>query len=101
MICLNEPSDCILLIILGLNMSSSCPGCLVTASVEETIKIWDIQNEKPSFIEEHNPKLGRILSLSNCPDEPFVFCIGGDNQENNLKVFDIRNASSNGKYYMY
>ncbi|XP_042886127.1 periodic tryptophan protein 1 homolog [Penaeus japonicus] len=76
----------------ALSMSPTCPGCLVTASMDETIKVWDVASGKPAMVEEHKINLGVIHCLSACPDWPFVFCMGGDNKENNFKVWDIRNS---------
>ncbi|KAG7165153.1 Periodic tryptophan protein 1-like, partial [Homarus americanus] len=69
-----------------------CPGCLVTVSYDGSVKLWDIADGKPSFIEEHCPTLGHLQCLASCPDTPFVFCMGGDNKENNFKVWDIRES---------
>lgn len=78
----------------GIQMSPQCPGCLVSASSDGSIKIWDIASGKPSFIEESNPSLGTIQCLASCPDAPFVFCFGGDNKQNNFKVWDLRESSN-------
>ncbi|XP_042229193.1 periodic tryptophan protein 1 homolog [Homarus americanus] len=76
----------------GIRMSPQCPGCLVTVSYDGSVKLWDIADGKPSFIEEHCPTLGHLQCLASCPDTPFVFCMGGDNKENNFKVWDIRES---------
>ncbi|XP_068217673.1 periodic tryptophan protein 1 homolog [Palaemon carinicauda] len=76
----------------GLQTSSQCPGCLVTVSADNTVKVWDILGEEPKLIKESNPKLGVLHCLSPCPDLPFVFCMGGDNRDNNFKVWDIRQS---------
>ena len=48
----------------------------------------------PSFIAEHDFKLGGYSVASACPDAPFAFCLGGDNHEDNFKVWDIRQSAS-------
>jgi len=74
----------------GMSLSTQCPDCLVTGSSDKTIKVWDISDDKPTCIQEQNLKLGTLHSLEGCPDAPFVMVAGGDKQDNNLKVFDIR-----------
>lgn len=75
----------------GLALSSQVPGCLVTASADETVKVWDIQENKPSLVVSKNVQVGRILNASCCPDSPFVFCFGGEKQ--GLRVFDITESA--------
>lgn len=75
----------------GLALSSQVPGCLVTASADETVKVWDIQDNKPSFVASRNLQMGRILNSCCSPDTPFVFCFGGEKQ--GLRVFDITESN--------
>ena len=82
-----------------MSLSTQCPDCLVTASSDKTIKVWDIADGKPTCIEERNLKLGTLHSLDGCPDAPFVMVVGGDKPDNNLKVLDIReNASVRSRF---
>lgn len=39
-------------IFLGLTISAHCPGLMVTSSFDGTVKIWDILDNKPSFVHE-------------------------------------------------
>ena len=64
----------------------------MTVSADNTTKIWDIANDEPKLVKEADPKLGVLHCLSACPDLPFVFCIGGDNRDDNFKVWDIRQS---------
>ena len=76
-------------------VSPQCPGCLVTGSEDESIKIWDVLNsEKPKMVESRNFNLGVLHTVSMCPDLPFVVCLGGNNKEHNFKVWDMRNSMS-------
>ncbi|XP_068710314.1 periodic tryptophan protein 1 homolog [Montipora foliosa] len=74
----------------GIALSSQVPGCLVTASADETVKVWDIQDNKPSLVSSRNLQMGRILNARCCPDAPFVFSFGGEKQ--GLRVFDITDS---------
>ena len=78
----------------GMALSTQCPDCLVTGSSDQTMKVWDIANNKPTCILEKDLKIGRVHSLDNCPDAPFVFAFGGDVPSNTIKVMDIREAVS-------
>lgn len=73
----------------GLSLSSSCPGCLMTASVDEHLKVWDIMDNKPSFVYDEKLKVKKIFSASTSPDSPFTICCGGDNKNHNLRVVDL------------
>lgn len=75
----------------GLALSSSCNGCLITASIDKLVKVWDVDEKHAEFITEFSDlNVGSILSLSSNPDLPFVISIGGDNNKSeNFKIIDI------------
>ncbi|XP_060831784.1 periodic tryptophan protein 1 homolog isoform X2 [Bombus pascuorum] len=76
--------------VIGLSLSSSCPGLLVSAGNDGVIKVWDIINNKePCSIWEKKTNLGALLCLAPNPDNPFVFAVGGDNKSHNYKIFDL------------
>jgi len=77
----------------GLALSSQCPGCLVTTSQDQMLKVWDIADESPVFVAEQEMKLGLLHDVARCPDAPFVMVMGGDKRDNNLKVWDVREAA--------
>ncbi|XP_023227046.1 periodic tryptophan protein 1 homolog [Centruroides sculpturatus] len=78
----------------GLSLSTQCAGCLVTASTDGTIKIWDISNNHPDFIEEKKLNVGSIHALALSTDSPFLFAAGGDDRSNNFTVWDFGNMKS-------
>lgn len=76
----------------GLNISSQCPGLMLTASADETVKIWDYsQGSEPTLVHEKNFDMNMVHCLELCPDLPFVLATGGDNKMNNFTVFDLQN----------
>ncbi|XP_066137795.1 periodic tryptophan protein 1 homolog [Euwallacea fornicatus] len=79
----------------GLTISGQCPGLLVTASPDETVKTWDFNDENlPTLINEREFKMGNIHCLELCPDSPFVIALGGDKKSSNFTVYDLQNVDS-------
>lgn len=77
--------------VIGLSLSSSCPGLLVTASNDSVVKVWDIaDNTSPVLVYEKETNLGALQCLAPNPDNPFVFAIGGNNKQHNFKVLDLK-----------
>lgn len=75
----------------GMAQSPVRKDCLATVSADKTVKIWNISSaDKASFVVEHpKVKIGRILTISACPDEPFIFAVGGDSVSDNYQVLDV------------
>ncbi len=80
----------------GMSLSSQCPGCLVTVSSDQTLKVWDVLSGKPECVLEKSMGMGKLHALGACPDAPFVVCAGGDLPRDNLRVWDVR-ESTQGK----
>ncbi|CAH2061101.1 unnamed protein product [Thlaspi arvense] len=59
---------------------------LATGSGDESVKLWDLSNNQPSWIATHRPNAGIVFSVSFCADCPFVLAIGGS--EGKLNVWD-------------
>ncbi|XP_078322317.1 periodic tryptophan protein 1 homolog isoform X2 [Crassostrea virginica] len=80
----------------GICQSSSVPGLLITTSTDKTMKIWDIQDNRPSSVLERNLKLNQLFCVDACPEAPFVFAVGGEKE---IKVWDIRESAAVRKHF--
>ncbi|XP_060076230.1 periodic tryptophan protein 1 homolog [Ylistrum balloti] len=80
----------------GLALSSSVKGLLTTASADQSLKVWDVLDNKPSLILEKDLKLNDLHCLCACPEAPFVFAVGGEKE---LRVWDIRSSAAVRKHF--
>ncbi|KAJ1651445.1 rRNA-processing protein [Dispira simplex] len=53
-------------------------GCLVTASVDQTVKIWNVNDtNQPRHVLSRNLNVGQVFSVVFCPDSPFLIAAAG------------------------
>jgi len=63
----------------ALALSPSVSGCLVTASSDRSVKVWDVRgHSSPQLVRQRLCKIGEIHCVAACPDEPVLFCVGGE-----------------------
>jgi len=67
---------------------------LMTGSMDEVVKVWDLQGGQPTFVTQKNMGIGNIYTLASCPDVPYVFCAGGSRKDNYLYLWDSRESDS-------
>ncbi|KAF4520167.1 hypothetical protein B566_EDAN008985 [Ephemera danica] len=82
----------------GLSLSCSCPGLLVTGSMDGRLLIWDIldasQDAPPTLVDEKALSVGAIYTIQTSPDAPFVVSVGGDNKENLFTVWHMEESEA-------
>ncbi|KAJ2713487.1 rRNA-processing protein [Coemansia spiralis] len=71
----------------AMDQHPSVRGLLVTGSADETVKVWDVRDGKPSLVVSRNPDVGSVFATRFCPDEPMLLAIGGSNGES--RVWDM------------
>ncbi|KAF2078274.1 hypothetical protein CYY_000464 [Polysphondylium violaceum] len=70
----------------GISTFSICPGqpgFIATGSADQTLKLWKIDNNTPSLIQEKN--LGEeIFSISFFQNSPYILAVGSEGQRPNI-----------------
>lgn len=82
----------------GMALSTHCPGCLITASADKSLKVWDVQDQKPVFVFEKDLKTGSVLALASSPDDPFLLAVGGDNRSQSFRVVDLKSLTTLSRF---
>ncbi|KAL2471293.1 Transducin/WD40 repeat-like superfamily protein [Abeliophyllum distichum] len=84
----------------AISYNSSVPNLLATGSMDKTVKLWDLTNNKPSCVASQNPKAGAVFSISFSEDAPFSLAIGGS--KGKLEIWDLlSDAGVAGRYGKY
>lgn len=79
-----------------LTLSSEIKGCLVTASADNFLKVWDV-SEKPTCVLSRDMKMGRIHFVAACPDAPFLFAAGGE--KDGLRMLDLMETAAGKEHF--
>ncbi|KAJ2004380.1 rRNA-processing protein [Coemansia thaxteri] len=59
-------------------------GLLVTGSADETIKVWDVRNQKPAMVISRNLDVGSVFAARFCPDESMLVAVAGSKGESRI-----------------
>ena len=66
----------------AISFSSRVPGMLTTASIDKTVKIWDVSSATtsgiPHLVAYKSMNAGKLFTMQCNPDDPFLLAAGGD-----------------------
>lgn len=73
----------------ALDINSTVRGCIVTGSTDGTVKVWDVNENRPSMVTSRNVKsdIGQVFSITFCPDAPFNLAMAGS--AGKVNIWDI------------
>ncbi|KAF9582409.1 hypothetical protein BGW38_000249 [Lunasporangiospora selenospora] len=73
----------------ALDVNTTVQGCIVTGSIDGTVKVWDVKENRPSMVTSRKVKseIGQVFSLTFNPDLPFNLAIAGSAGQ--VNVWDI------------
>lgn len=75
------------------------PGYLVTGSDDKKVKLWNVQDNKPSMVVARNLEVGRVFSATFAPDDDVAFrvCVAGSKGQ--VQVWDTSTNASVRKVF--
>ena len=70
------------------DVNTQIPGLIATGSDDKKVKIWSIENNKPSMVVSRNLEVGRVFSAQFAPDVEVSFrlCVAGSKGQ--VQVWD-------------
>ena len=75
------------------DINPSIPGYIVTGSTDKQVKLWSIQDDKPSMVVSRKPEVGKIFSTTFAPDADVSFRLAVAGSKGVVQIWD---TSTNG-----
>ncbi|KAJ5819903.1 rRNA processing protein Pwp1 [Penicillium riverlandense] len=75
------------------DINSSIPGFLVTGSTDKQVKLWNVEDNKPSLVVSRKFDVGKVFSTSFAPDPEVSFRLAIAGSKGVVQIWD---ASTNG-----
>lgn len=76
----------------ALSMSSGATNLLTTCSTDKVLKLWDLNDGKPSLLCQHQPQVGAIFSCGFSPSVPYLIAAAGS--KGTVAVWDIMSEAA-------
>jgi periodic tryptophan protein 1 len=82
----------------GLAVTPSLPGLLISTSLENSLKIWDVSRNKPSLITNRVDQFGpgALFGVSISEATPYVCAIASEGMD--LQLFDFKSAIKDSSF---
>ncbi|KAJ5648584.1 hypothetical protein N7490_004956 [Penicillium lividum] len=75
------------------DINRTIPGFLVTGSTDKEVKLWNVENDKPSMVVSRKLDVGKVFSTAFAPDAEVSFRLAVAGSKGNVQIWD---ASTNG-----
>ncbi|VFQ73573.1 unnamed protein product [Cuscuta campestris] len=83
----------------SISYNPAVPNLLATGSTDETVKVWDLSNNQPSYVASRDQSAGHgaILCVSFSADHPSLLAIGGS--KGKLQLWDMSSDAAIAKKF--
>ncbi|KAI8321625.1 periodic tryptophan protein-like protein [Martensiomyces pterosporus] len=75
----------------AMDQHPSVAGLLVTGSADQTVKVWDVRENKPSMVISRNLDVGSVFAAKFCPDAAMLLAVAGSQGES--RIWDMSTNS--------
>ncbi|RAH50847.1 rRNA-processing protein PWP1 [Aspergillus brunneoviolaceus CBS 621.78] len=75
------------------DINPAIPGFLVTGSTDKQVKLWNVENNKPSMVVSRKLEVGKVFSTSFAPDADVSFRLAVAGSKGVVQIWD---TSTNG-----
>ncbi|KAF7712952.1 rRNA processing protein Pwp1 [Penicillium ucsense] len=75
------------------DINRTIPGFLVTGSTDKEVKLWNVENDKPSLVVTRKLDVGKVFSTGFAPDPEVSFRLAVAGSKGTVQIWD---ASTNG-----
>lgn len=75
------------------DINHTIPGFLVTGSMDKEVKLWNIENDKPSMVVSRKLDVGKVFAANFAPDPEVSFRLAVAGSKGSVQIWD---ASTNG-----
>lgn len=77
-----------------LDINPTIPDFLATGSDDKQVKLWNVQNHKPSMVVSRNLEVGRVFSARFAPDQEVSFRLAVAGSKGAVQVWDTSTNSA-------
>jgi periodic tryptophan protein 1 len=77
-----------------LDINPTIPDFLATGSDDKHVKLWNVQNNKPSMVVSRNLEVGRVFSARFAPDQEVGFRLAVAGSKGAVQVWDTSTNSA-------
>ncbi|BAE55846.1 unnamed protein product [Aspergillus oryzae RIB40] len=70
------------------DINSAIPGFLVTGSTDKQVKLWNVENDKPSMVVSRKLEVGKVFSTTFAPDPEVSFRLAVAGSKGVVQIWD-------------
>ncbi|GLA60733.1 hypothetical protein AtubIFM56815_002505 [Aspergillus tubingensis] len=70
------------------DVNPTVPGYLVTGSTDKSVKLWNVENDKPSMVVSRKLEVGKIFSTTFAPDADVSFRLAVAGSKGVVQIWD-------------